>query len=308
MIGGAMGNEREIERRVDIGHVHLKVSDLERSLAFYQGVLGFELTQQMGDSAAFLSAGGYHHHIGLNTWESRGGSAPAPGTTGLYHFAIRYPDRAALADALRRLDEANIPLDGAADHGVSEALYLRDPDGNGVELYWDRPRKDWPRAPDGSLRMVTERLDLQRLRAEGASPATAPSPTADDLRARLRDLRGRLLELHKVLLDDARASYELDRGRVGSPANLLQLVINDPWFAWLHSLSELIVRIDQTVGDEGPGLEADGITLVDQVGRLLTASENGEGFARRYFEALQRQPAVVLAHADVRQALKMLRP
>lgn len=303
-----MGNDREIDRRVDIGHVHLKVSDLGRSLAFYQGVLGFELTQQMGDSAAFLSAGGYHHHIGLNTWESQGGSVPPTGTTGLYHFAIRYPDRAALADALRRLDEAEIPLDGAADHGVSEALYLRDPDGNGLELYWDRLRKDWPRAPDGSLRMVTERLDLQRLRAEGASPPKAASPTSEDLRARLRDLRGRLLELHKVLLDDARASYELDRGRVGSAANLLQLVINDPWFAWLHSLSELIVRIDQTVADEGPTVEADGMTLVDQVGRLLTASEDGEGFARRYFEALQRQPAVVLAHADVRQALKMLRP
>jgi catechol 2,3-dioxygenase len=303
---------KEIDRRVDIGHVHLKVSDLARAIAFYEGVLGFELTQRMGDSAAFLSAGGYHHHIGLNTWESAGGGAPPPGTTGLYHFAIRYPNRAALADALRRLDQAGIPLDGAADHGVSEALYLRDPDGNGLELYWDRPRADWPRAADGSLNMVTERLDLRRLRAEGTAqeqPAAQARAAADgDLRNKLRDLRARLLHLHKVLIDDARAAYELDRGRVGSPGNLLQLVINDPWFAWLHALSELIVRIDQTVENDGAALEADGATLIDQVSRLLTASESGEGFARRYYDALQRQPAVVLAHADVRQVLKAIKP
>jgi catechol 2,3-dioxygenase len=306
-----MSMAKEIDRRVDVGHVHLKVSDLDRALAFYQGVLGFELTQRMGDSAAFLSAGGYHHHIGLNTWESAGGSAPAPGTTGLYHFAIRYPDRAALADALRRLEHARVPLDGAADHGVSEALYLRDPDGNGLELYWDRPRDEWPRDADGSLRMVTERLDVQKLRAEGMAQdqaAAAVPSTNGDLRRKLRDLRGSLLHLHKVLLDDARVSYELDRGRVGSPGNLLQLVINDPWFAWLHALSELIVRIDQAVENEGPAMAADGATLIDQVSRLLTASEDGEGFARRYFEALQRQPAVVLAHADVRRVLKSLRP
>ena len=132
--------EKPIDPRVDIGHVHLKVSDLERALAFYHGVLGFDMTQRIGDSAAFLSAGGYHHHIGLNTWESLGAPPPPAGTTGLYHVAIRYPDRAALGDALRRLEEAGVPLDGASDHGVSEALYLRDPDGNGVELYWDRPR------------------------------------------------------------------------------------------------------------------------------------------------------------------------
>jgi catechol 2,3-dioxygenase len=155
--------DRPIEPRVDIGHVHLKVADIERALAFYQGVLGFELTQRMGDSAAFLSAGGYHHHIGLNTWESRGGQAPPPGTTGLYHFAIRYPDRATLADALRRLDKAGVPLEGAADHGVSEALYLRDPDQNGVELYWDRPEENWPRNSDGSLAMMTARLDIESL-------------------------------------------------------------------------------------------------------------------------------------------------
>ncbi len=162
--------DKPIDPRVDIGHVHLKVADIERALAFYHGVLGFELTERMGDSAAFLSAGGYHHHIGLNTWESRGAAAPPPGTTGLYHVAIRYPDRATLADALRRLDQAGIPLEGASDHGVSEAIYLRDPDGNGLELYWDRPRSAWPRDAAGSLRMVTERLNLSRLRAEGLAP------------------------------------------------------------------------------------------------------------------------------------------
>ena len=312
---------REIGRRVDIGHVHLKVSDLDRAVAFYRDVLGFAVTQRMGNSAAFLSAGGYHHHIGLNTWESAGGQPPAPGTTGLYHFAIRYPDRASLGDALRRLDEARIPLDGASDHGVSEALYLRDPDGNGLELYWDRPRDEWPRAADGSLQMVTERLDLAALRAAGTAqpapvadapaaangtPASTAATMSSDGRTKLRDLRTRLLQLHQVLLEDARVAYELDRGRVGSPGNLLQLVINDPWFAWLHALSELVVRIDQTI-EEPASTEAEASTLLDQVGKLLTASEHGDGFARRYYEALQRQPAVVLAHADVRRALKGMR-
>jgi len=155
-----------IDAQVRIGHMHLKVADLERSLAFYHGVLGFDITLRVGDSAAFLSAGGYHHHIGLNTWESLGGTPPPPGSTGLYHLAIVYPTRAALADALRRLLAAKIPLDGASDHGVSEALYLRDPDDNGVELYWDRPREDWPTNPDGSLAMFTHRLDLPGLLAE----------------------------------------------------------------------------------------------------------------------------------------------
>jgi catechol 2,3-dioxygenase len=155
-----------IDPRVDIGHVHLKVADLERALRFYRDVLGFELVQRMGTQAAFLSAGGYHHHLGLNTWESRGGSPPAAGTTGLYHVAIRYPDRKSLADALRRLESASVRLDGAADHGVSEALYLRDPDRNGVELYRDRPRSEWPRTADGELAMTVEPLDLASLRAE----------------------------------------------------------------------------------------------------------------------------------------------
>src|SRR5271170_1271209 len=155
-----------IDARVRIGHVHLKVADLERSLKFYRDVLGFEVTQRMSDRAAFLSAGGYHHHIGLNTWESAGGSAPPPGTTGLYHVAILYPARALLADALRRVLAAGIELEGAADHGVSEALYLRDPDDNGVELYWDRPKEKWPRTPGGELAMFTRALNLDALLAE----------------------------------------------------------------------------------------------------------------------------------------------
>lgn len=149
-----------------IGHVHLKVADLDRALAFYNGVLGFEITQRYGKQAAFLSAGGYHHHIGLNTWESKGGSPPPRGTTGLYHTAILYPDRAALADALKRLIAARITLTGASDHGVSEALYLDDPDGNGVELYWDRPEAEWPRDASGQLAMVTRPLDLEGLLAQ----------------------------------------------------------------------------------------------------------------------------------------------
>ena len=162
--------ENPLDPRVRIGHVHLKVADLERALGFWRDVLGFRVTQRIGAQAAFLAAGGYHHHIGLNTWESAGGAAPPPGTTGLYHAAVLYPDRPALADALRRLVRAGVPLDGAADHGVSEALYLRDPDGNGVELYRDRPETDWPRTPSGELAMVTRPLDLDALLAEAPGP------------------------------------------------------------------------------------------------------------------------------------------
>jgi catechol 2,3-dioxygenase len=156
-------NDPPIIAGTRIGHVHLKVADLDRALSFYCGVLGFELMQQMGSEAAFISAGGYHHHIGLNTWESKGGQPPPPGTTGLYHTAILYPTRPVLADALYRVIRAGIALDGASDHGVSEALYLRDPDENGVELYWDRPKEAWPRKGDGSLAMFTKRLDLDDL-------------------------------------------------------------------------------------------------------------------------------------------------
>jgi catechol 2,3-dioxygenase len=155
-----------INPHVRIGHVHLKVADLERSLRFYCDVLGFDLMQRMSDQAAFVSAGGYHHHIGLNTWDSRGGSPPPPGATGLFHIGVLYPTRAALADAVRRLMKARIRLDGASDHGVSEAIYLRDPDGNGVELYWDRPKEQWPHTPKGELAMGTEPLDLEALLRE----------------------------------------------------------------------------------------------------------------------------------------------
>jgi catechol 2,3-dioxygenase len=160
-------NPRPIDPGVDLGHVHLKVAEIERSLDFYCGVLGFELMQRYGAEAAFISAGGYHHHIGLNTWQSRGGSQPPAGTTGLFHAAIRYPTRPALADALRRLVEARWPLEGASDHGVSEALYLADPDGNGLELYWDRAREDWPPPAEGEkVAMYTRALDLEALLAE----------------------------------------------------------------------------------------------------------------------------------------------
>ena len=155
-----------IDPRTDIGHVHLKVAELDRAIAFYRDVLGFELQQRLGDQAAFLSAGGYHHHIGLNTWESAGGSPPPPGTTGLFHVAVRYPTRETLADALRRVLDAKIRIDGASDHGVSEAIYLRDPDENGVELYRDRPEEEWPRTPDGRVAMFTAPLDLEALLSE----------------------------------------------------------------------------------------------------------------------------------------------
>ena len=155
-----------LDPRVDVGHIHLKVADLERAIRFYRDVLGFELQVRLCGQAAFLSAGGYHHHVGLNTWESHGGPAPAPGTTGLYHAAFRFPDRRSLAQAVRRVLDSGIRLDGASDHGVSEAIYLRDPDGNGVELYRDRPRKEWPRTPDGELTMFTAPLDLRALLAD----------------------------------------------------------------------------------------------------------------------------------------------
>jgi catechol 2,3-dioxygenase len=162
-----MPDRAPIDPRVEIGHVHLKVADLDRALDFYCGVLGFELQQRIGDEAAFVSAGGYHHHIGLNTWHSKGAPPPPAHSTGLFHLAIRYPDRRSLADALHRLSGAGIPLGGASDHGVSEALYVNDPDDNGVELYRDRPREEWPRTPGGEeIAMVTEPLDLRDLLAE----------------------------------------------------------------------------------------------------------------------------------------------
>jgi catechol 2,3-dioxygenase len=174
-----MTNSKTIVAGIRIGHVHLKVSNLQRSLDFYCGVLGFELMQRMGNSAAFISAGGYHHHIGLNTWESEGGEAPPIGATGLYHLAILYPSRADLGDGLRRVIEARITLDGAADHGVSEALYLRDPDYNGVELYRDRPEHEWPRDREGKLAMFTRPLDVRALLAEADAAKLLKTAHAD---------------------------------------------------------------------------------------------------------------------------------
>lgn len=169
-------DDYNIDPRVRVGHVHLKVADIERSLAFYSGVLGFGINISLGEEAVFLAAGGYHHHLALNTWESRGGAAPPVGTTGLHHVAFLYPTRATLAAALRRLRAAGVALTGANDHGGSEAIYMRDPDGNGVELYWDRPEAEWPRNPDGTLKLVSKPLDLDNLAREGgptAEPATA---------------------------------------------------------------------------------------------------------------------------------------
>ncbi|HZP19888.1 MAG TPA: VOC family protein [Bauldia sp.] len=167
----SLGSVRPIDPGTRIGHVHLKVADIDRSLAFYCGLLGFQLTARIGDQAAFFAAGGYHHHFGINTWESRGGSPPAPGTTGLYHTCILYPTRAALGDALRRLIAARIPLEGASDHGTHEAIYLRDPDDNGLEFAWDRPVAEWPKNPDGTLRMDNRQLDFEGLLKAGLPQA-----------------------------------------------------------------------------------------------------------------------------------------
>jgi catechol 2,3-dioxygenase len=172
-------NRGAADPRVHIGHVHLKVADLERALSFYSGVLGLAVTQRLGNGAVFLSAGGYHHHIALNTWESLGGSPPPPGTSGLYHTAIVYPTRPSLADALHRVLQAHIPLEGASDHGVSQSIYLRDPDDNGVELYWDKPRNQWPRTADGKLAMFTRALDLTSLLSEASVGITLGSGPQD---------------------------------------------------------------------------------------------------------------------------------
>jgi len=294
-----------LDPRVEIGHVRLRVADLDRTLAFYAGSLGFDVTHRQGALVAFLGAGGFHHHLALHA-AAAGEEAAAP-----YRFAIRYPDRVALGDALVRIERARVPIESAIDDGISASLFVRDPDGNLVELYYDRPPVEQSR--ETSRIGVVESLDLDALRAAASQPqavepgAAVPVALSEASRQRLRDLRARLLNLHKVLLDDTRVAYEMDRGRVGSSGNLLQLVINDPWFAWLHPLSELVVRIDETVEQGSPATQADGGALLDEAERLLTASESGEGFARRYYDALQRQPAVVLAHADVRRTLKSMR-
>jgi catechol 2,3-dioxygenase len=293
---------KRIDPRVEIGRVTLEVADLTRAIAFYETALGFEVAG-CASGAALLAAGGRRHHIRLQTPAERGAAAaPSP-------IAIRYPDRLSLGDAVRRLRAAGVALDAAFDDGVSETVSLRDPDGHRLDLYRERPRAEWPRDADGLVRLDATPLDVDSLaaasdRLAAAAPVPHYAPMTEKMRQSLRELRTRLLQLHKVLLDDARAAYEMDRGRVGSNATLLQLVISDPWFAWLHSLSELVVRIDECGESDSPATDADAAALTEQVDRLLTASEDGEGFQRRYYEALQRQPAVVLAHADVKRALR----
>lgn len=301
---------KPIDPRAEIGRVRLLVADLERAIGFYAGVLGFETVRRLGRSSALLSAGGSHGHLWLATAAHPSTGADEPPFSSF--FSIRYPDRPALGSALRQLRNAHVTLEGSTAHQLGESLSVRDPDGHALELYWEKPVAEWPIGADGTLALASTPFDPDALLAEPApgEPTRQPSPYAlmnDANRARLRDLRGKLLQLHKVLLDDARASYEMDRGRVPSSATLLQLVINDPWFAWLHSLSELVVRIDETVDPDSPATDADAAALIDEVEKLLTASENGEGFHRRYFDALQRQPAVVMAHADVRRAIKAMR-
>jgi catechol 2,3-dioxygenase len=282
------------ESGIEIGHVHLSVADLDRAVAFYKQVLGFEITHRTA-RGAFLGTGS-HGLIGFNTDGSSAGAASGTG-----RFSVRFPDRRALARALGRATAAGVSLDGALDHGLFEALYLRDPDGNIVELYYERTAQ-------AAVPLAEPRpLDVAALRVladeEAASPA-APPAIGPALKERLRELRSRLLDLHKVLLDDSKAAYELDRGRIPSNATLLQLVINDPWFAWLHPLSELVVRIDVALQPDGAATEADGVMLLEQVERLLSPAQGVEPFARRYYEALQRQPAVITAHGDVRRVLK----
>jgi catechol 2,3-dioxygenase len=280
------------------GHVHLRVSDLDRAMAFYRSTLGFEVTHRTAGGGVFLSAGGSHALIGLNTDPSPEGQAPA-----VRQFAIRYPDRQALARALSRATSAGAQVDRGLDHGIFEALYLHDPDGHLIELYYDRSPEDAVVEAVAAARPLD--LAALRLAAEPSAPApvTGP-PISADLKDRLRDVRLRLLDLHKVLLDDTKAAYEMDRGRIPSNATLLQLVIHDPWFAWLRPLSELVVRIDVALQPDEAATDADGAMLLDQVERLLSPPQSIEPFAQRYYEALQRQPAVITAHGDVRRVLK----
>lgn len=302
-------SNRRLDSRVEMGAVRLRVENLDRMLEFYRDVLGFQVTYHAG-RAAVLSAGGFHPHIVLIPQDADGGAAVAPS-----RVSIRLPDRSALAEAFETLAEAAVAVDGT-DDGVSEALHVRDPEGNHVELYYDRPRDAWPIGPDGLLTTQTGRADVasfESLRGalpsigRVAPPSASATPLSETTRSRLADVRLRLLNLHKALLDDARSAYEMDRGRVGSNASLLQLVINDPWFAWLHRLSELVVRIDEALQAEALATESDGGALLEQVERLLSPGDAKEDFAQRYHEALQRQPAVIVAHAEVRRVLKQAR-
>jgi catechol 2,3-dioxygenase len=289
----------------EIGHVHLRVGDLDRAIAFYR-LLGFDTVQQFGNGVVFLGAGKSHPLIGLNT----GAAYPHAAAHSPCRFAIRLPNRDALATAWQRLRAQGVVIADAIDHGIGEALYVQDPDGNTIELYYDRPASEWPRDGSGAVTVAAHPLDVDTLTATGAREretsdlSAQPDGMSESTRGRLRDMRVRLLNLHKALLEDAKAAYEMDRGRIGSNANLLQLVINDPWFAWLHPLSELVVRIDETLQVDVPATDADGTVLLDQVERLLSPAQSAETFARRYYDALQRQPAVIVAHAEVRRILK----
>jgi catechol 2,3-dioxygenase len=301
--------KRRIDPRVEIGYVRLRVPDLARALEFYERLLGFEITQRIGRFRALLSAGGSHVHLELDAAPFTG-EGPDVQAMGPFRIAIRYPNRESLGDALLRVTDAGVQPQGAWDQGIREVLVLEDPDGNTVELYCDRRREDWPLAEDGTLRDMSKPLDVAALRRartaarDRAAAPGSPAPLTPLTQERLRDMRLRLLNLHKVLLEDARAAYEMDRGRVASNASLLQLVISDPWFAWLHPLSELVVRIDETLQADAPATEADGVVLLEQVGRLLSPEQGADGFAQRYYDALQRQPAVIVAHAEVRRILK----
>jgi len=304
-------SDGRIDPRVEVGRVILDVADAERARAFYEGVLGFKAFPRAGRNTIFLSAGGGHHQIVL-----RGPAAldaqSVPVASG---FALRLPDRRALAEAVIRLTAAAVPLDQAYDLGSVESVSVRDPDGHRIELYCERVPSEWPADADDALRASGIPLDLESLRAgvlheevaAGAQEQSGTAALSELTRARLREMRTRLLNLHKVLLDDTRAAYEMDRGHVRSNASLLQLVINDPWFAWLHPLSELVVRIDEVLQPDAPATEADGGVLLDHVARLLSPGQHGGRFAERYYEALQRQPAVVVAHAEVRRILKEAR-
>jgi catechol 2,3-dioxygenase len=299
--------------RVEIGRVHLGVADLERAIAFYDRI-GLHVALRAGAGCAFLTGDGRRHHIVLHLLGEE--TSPEPRAS---HLSLRYADRGTLAGVMRRLIAFGVSIDAARDLGTVETVSLTDPDGHGVELYWERAPADYPRTPAGDVRTAPRPLDLDALAAQSAreagelrevahpvSPDEAGSPEllSDATRARLRDMRVRLLNLHKALLDDARAAYEMDRGHVRSNANLLHLVINDPWFAWLHPLSELVVRIDEVLQPDAPATEGDASILLEQVAGLLTpGGENGR-FAERYYDALQRQPAVIMAHAEVRRILK----
>ena len=289
--------------RAEPGLVRLTVANLDRSLTFYNRVLGFEVTHPVSRVAVLTGSTGRTELI-LRAADGGQPSAPSRG------FSIRYADRASLADALRRIDDAHVTVHAATEDGLTESLHLRDPDGHEIELYVERPRDTWPVNADGVMQLVSRTLDLDSVRTalRGAAPRADQSPLlSDETRGRLAQLRTRLLNLHKVLLDDAKAAYELDRGRVGSSASLLQLVINDPWFAWLHPLSELVVRIDETLQPDAPASEADGSALLGEVERLLTPGQATPVFAERYYEALQRQPSVIVAHAEVRRILKQVK-